>query len=424
MTQSTLERLSRAMVLSGLTLAPLVATANPSGGQVVAGAATITTQGTRTTVTSSPGAVINWQGFSIGPGEVTSFVQQSASSTVLNRVVGSSISSISGSLSSNGRVFLINPNGAVFTQGAAIDTAGFTVSTTNISNSDFAAGNHGWNGAGSYLSAASFFGQVQLSGSGITIGDLTIRGASNPTIASAGTISTTGAISGPAASTLNIFSGSINGSSLAATTTTSGGTLTLNGTSTGAGTPSNVVLSTGGTVALGGGGTLTNASGGTGGAITIAAGTATNTTARAITLTGGTGGATLNAGAIALTAGTGATTNAGAITLAGTATTTASGSTGGTTPVITTPAFVPSLADAVRTNPALRAVLMTSGGGVPKGTIGVSSAGGTPPAASVTSAPGPIASTAVPTANAWTHAARSVPHAAATISLRKREPLY
>jgi hypothetical protein len=59
------------------------------------------------TVTNSPGAVINRQGFSIGAGQITRFNQGSAASAVLNRVVGADISQINGSLLSNGRVFLI-----------------------------------------------------------------------------------------------------------------------------------------------------------------------------------------------------------------------------------------------------------------------------------------------------------------------------
>lgn len=118
------------------------AQANPVGGSVVNGSASFATSGNTLTVTNTPGTIINWQGFSIGSNEATIFAQQSASSTVLNRVVGNDPSSILGTLRSNGRVFLINPNGILFGAGAVVDVAGLVASTLNLSNADFLAGNY------------------------------------------------------------------------------------------------------------------------------------------------------------------------------------------------------------------------------------------------------------------------------------------
>ncbi|MBI5659010.1 MAG: filamentous hemagglutinin N-terminal domain-containing protein [Nitrosomonadales bacterium] len=116
--------------------------ANPVGGVVSSGQASFATSGNTLTVTNTPGAIINWQGFSIGKGETTRFAQQSAASSVLNRVVSNNPSSILGTLSSNGRVFLINPNGIVFGQGAVVDVAGMVASTLKLSDADFLAGRH------------------------------------------------------------------------------------------------------------------------------------------------------------------------------------------------------------------------------------------------------------------------------------------
>jgi filamentous hemagglutinin family protein len=101
------------------------AAANPVGPNVTAGSATFNAAGKTLNVTNAPGTIINWNSFSIGSGEHTRFLQQSASSAVLNRVVGNDASSILGALSSNGRVFVVNPHGIVFGAGARIDTAGF-----------------------------------------------------------------------------------------------------------------------------------------------------------------------------------------------------------------------------------------------------------------------------------------------------------
>ncbi|WP_374536390.1 two-partner secretion domain-containing protein [Chitinimonas taiwanensis] len=119
--------------------APL-AQANPAGAEVVAGNAQLQQQGNSLVISNTPGTIINWQSFSIQPHELTRFVQQSAQSAVLNRVVGQDPSQILGQLQSNGQVFLINPNGVVFGQGAQVDVAGLLASTLNISDADFQAG--------------------------------------------------------------------------------------------------------------------------------------------------------------------------------------------------------------------------------------------------------------------------------------------
>src|SRR4026207_742725 len=114
--------------------------ANPIGPAVVSGSASFNTVGKSLTVTNSPNAIINWRGFSIGAGEATRFQQQSAGSAVLNRVVGQDPSAILGTLWSNGKVFLVNPNGVLFGQGSRIDVAGLVASTLNITERDFRAG--------------------------------------------------------------------------------------------------------------------------------------------------------------------------------------------------------------------------------------------------------------------------------------------
>ena len=117
-----------------------LARAAPTGPVVVSGQVGFAQQGKTLSITNTPGAIINWRSFSIAKDETTRFIQQSAISTVLNRVTGVDPSQILGALQSNGRVFLINPNGIVFGAGAQIDTAGLVASTLNLSNQDFQAG--------------------------------------------------------------------------------------------------------------------------------------------------------------------------------------------------------------------------------------------------------------------------------------------
>jgi filamentous hemagglutinin family protein len=112
----------------------------PAGLQVVQGQATVQTQGRQLTVTNTAGALLNWQQFSIGAGDAVRFVQPSVSSKVLNRVVGQDPSQILGSLSSNGQVWLLNPNGVLFGHSARVDVAGLVASTLRLDDDAWRAG--------------------------------------------------------------------------------------------------------------------------------------------------------------------------------------------------------------------------------------------------------------------------------------------
>src|SRR3989338_11374819 len=138
-------RLKVASITIAAFLSPL-ALANPVGPTVVNGAATVVNNGNTLTVTNTPGAILNWQQFNIGQGQTTQFNQQSAQSSVLNRVTGLDPSQILGTLRSNGQVFLINPNGIMFGAGAIIDVNRLIASTLNITNADFLANNLKFNG--------------------------------------------------------------------------------------------------------------------------------------------------------------------------------------------------------------------------------------------------------------------------------------
>ena len=122
--------------------------ASPTDGTVSAGSASITGGPGSTTITqSSQNAVINWQSFSIGAGESVQFVQPNSSSVALNRVIGPDPSVILGSLSANGKVFLLNANGILFGKGAQVNVGGLVASTLSLSDSDFMAGKYKFSGS-------------------------------------------------------------------------------------------------------------------------------------------------------------------------------------------------------------------------------------------------------------------------------------
>ncbi|KAG0736851.1 hypothetical protein G6F24_018183 [Rhizopus arrhizus] len=85
---------------------------------------------------------VDWQSFSIGKGNSGTINQPGRDSVALNRVLGPDVSVIQGALNANGQVFLVNPNGVVFTPTAQVNVGGIVASTLNISTQDFLAGNY------------------------------------------------------------------------------------------------------------------------------------------------------------------------------------------------------------------------------------------------------------------------------------------
>ena len=124
------------------TTAPVL----PTGENVRRGLATFdrATAGTLNVNITQNGAgtshsVIDWKTFSIGAGGTARF-QQPAGSTSINRVVTNTPSSLLGTLSSNGKLVLVNQAGITVGAGAVVDTAGFTASTLAMCDADAFAG--------------------------------------------------------------------------------------------------------------------------------------------------------------------------------------------------------------------------------------------------------------------------------------------
>lgn len=115
--------------------------ANPVGEHVSVGTAKFDRSGNLLQIsTDQQNTIIDWQAFSIAAGEQTKFLQPGADAATLNRVTGGNPTQIYGSLESNGKIFLLNPNGILVGLTGRIDTAGFLASTLNVSNAEFLAG--------------------------------------------------------------------------------------------------------------------------------------------------------------------------------------------------------------------------------------------------------------------------------------------
>lgn len=172
------------------TLVVLPVRANPQGEAVVGGSASFDRSGSTLQITTSDRVIINWQSFSINPGELTQFIQPNSSSAALNRVISGDPSSILGSLQANGQVYLINPNGILVGNGAQINTASFIASTLDVNNADFMAGRD-LNFSGNSAAGIQNFGAIHALG-----GDVFLIGR---TVENAGSIQALGGVVGLAA---------------------------------------------------------------------------------------------------------------------------------------------------------------------------------------------------------------------------------
>ncbi len=160
-----------------LCSAHAMAGALPTGGTVSYGSGAISAGANTVTVDqASSKLAINWQSFSVGAGNAVVFKQPSASAIALNRVVGNEASVIAGSLSANGKVFLLNSNGILFKQGSSVNVGGLVASSLNLSDDDFAAGHYRFtqpsSGAGSVINmgtiTATDGGYVALLGNSVS----------------------------------------------------------------------------------------------------------------------------------------------------------------------------------------------------------------------------------------------------------------
>ncbi len=121
----------------------------PTGGNVVAGTATISQSANAVNIQqSSNRAIINWNSFNVGANAQVNFNQPNSSAVTLNRVTGATPSQIDGVIRANGQVIFSNPNGITFGKGAQVDAGAVIATTMDISNKDFMDGKSTFKGNG------------------------------------------------------------------------------------------------------------------------------------------------------------------------------------------------------------------------------------------------------------------------------------
>jgi filamentous hemagglutinin family protein len=162
----------RALMLAGTALVCVgagFALAGPNGGTVVGGSGSISGQGSSSVTVnqSSQNLIVNWTTFNIGKGETTTFNQPNSTSTALNRVIGGmGPSFIDGTLTANGRVFIVNGDGILIGPNGAITTSGFLATTHDIRNDDFMAGKYNFTIPGNPSASVVNLGNITATSGG------------------------------------------------------------------------------------------------------------------------------------------------------------------------------------------------------------------------------------------------------------------
>ncbi|MBL8764427.1 MAG: filamentous hemagglutinin N-terminal domain-containing protein, partial [Phycisphaerae bacterium] len=121
-----------------LLSAPLLA--GPENPQVVKGKVQINRSGDVTVIEASRNSIINYSSFNVRSGETVRFVQPDAAARVLNRVTAPDPSRIDGTLTANGRVYIVNPAGVYFGRGALVDVGRIYAAAGSMSDADFLRG--------------------------------------------------------------------------------------------------------------------------------------------------------------------------------------------------------------------------------------------------------------------------------------------
>ncbi|WP_115559266.1 filamentous hemagglutinin N-terminal domain-containing protein [Xanthomonas dyei] len=135
--------LAAALMLSAPAMAQVASTQLPTGGSIVGGTGTINAPNGTTQVIDQTGSrmALNWTSFDIGSAATVRFNQPSASSVILNRVIGGNPTQIFGNITANGQVFLLNSNGILFGNTAQVNVGGLVATTLGAQDINFINGN-------------------------------------------------------------------------------------------------------------------------------------------------------------------------------------------------------------------------------------------------------------------------------------------
>jgi filamentous hemagglutinin family protein len=151
---------------------------------------------------TSARAVLDWGSYNIDVGKTVQILQPSASAAMLNRITGdANPSQILGTLTANGTVMLMNPNGVMFGQNATVNVGSLIATTGNIDVNNFI------NTGGAQITGAA--GSITNEGS-ITAQAAGLVALVAPSVTNQGSITATGgtiALAGSTAATVSLNGG-------------------------------------------------------------------------------------------------------------------------------------------------------------------------------------------------------------------------
>jgi filamentous hemagglutinin family protein len=166
--RSTALQAATLLVLSVPAMAQPAPNARPLGGVVVAGGAAISQTARDTAINqTTQRAAINWQSFNVGSQQGVTFNQPSPGAMALNRVVGPDPSQIAGRITANGQIVLVNQAGVTFYQGSQVNAQSLIVTTANISNKNFMAGNMTFDRSRNPNASVTNDGEITVAGAGL-----------------------------------------------------------------------------------------------------------------------------------------------------------------------------------------------------------------------------------------------------------------
>ncbi|MGH9885923.1 MAG: filamentous hemagglutinin N-terminal domain-containing protein, partial [bacterium] len=134
-------------LVAAIALGPaaLPALAGPQGEQVRRGDVTIdhVAGSTNWVIHASDGSIIQYASFDIAVNEAVRFSQtiggvENADARVLNRILSALPTRIEGSLTGNGHIYIVNPAGVFFGDGAVVNANAIHAAGGNLSDTDFA----------------------------------------------------------------------------------------------------------------------------------------------------------------------------------------------------------------------------------------------------------------------------------------------
>lgn len=139
--RAVLSPVARASALCALLFSPMAWAVDASQAKVVWGVASVQTSGATTTVNQGTGAVrIDWTGMDVPAGSTLAFNQLDKSWVAINVVTGSTPTSILGSITAPGHVYVLNPNGVLIGRGAQITVGSWVASTMALESFDLDSG--------------------------------------------------------------------------------------------------------------------------------------------------------------------------------------------------------------------------------------------------------------------------------------------